>query len=123
MLGARWPGQPAEASRGSLDTAVYRLRKLLGHDDAIRHSAGTLSLNPELCWTDVRVADLVCTELEALPQGRQQASGTSVAHLRQALADAYRGAPTTSQDPRLLSQLWQRLALRTSRAHSLLSTS
>lgn len=38
--------------RGALDTALLRLRKILGRDDAVLMNDGKVSLNDQLCWVD-----------------------------------------------------------------------
>jgi LuxR family maltose regulon positive regulatory protein len=52
---ALWPGHGASGPRNVLDTAVYRLRQILGVDEVLLHSGGTVTLNSDLCWTDARV--------------------------------------------------------------------
>lgn len=50
---AIWEAPEAVAPpRGSLDTAIYRLRRLLRHADAIRLGNGGLSLDASICWVD-----------------------------------------------------------------------
>jgi DNA-binding SARP family transcriptional activator len=48
-----WPEADGDAAQGALNTALHRLRRLLGHPRALRHVAGTLGLDPEVCWLDV----------------------------------------------------------------------
>lgn len=50
---ALWPDAEADTARSNLKSTVHRLRKLLGHPEAIEMSAGQLNLNPQICWTDV----------------------------------------------------------------------
>lgn len=51
---ALWDASDAASSqRGSLDTAIYRLRRLLRHADAICISNGSVSLDTGICWVDV----------------------------------------------------------------------
>jgi LuxR family maltose regulon positive regulatory protein len=53
LMDALWPDEEADAARKSLDITVLRLRKLLGGNDAIVVSDELISLNPQMCWTDV----------------------------------------------------------------------
>ena len=51
---ALWDAPDAAAPpRGSLDTTIYRLRRLLRHTDAIRLGNGGVSLDARICWVDV----------------------------------------------------------------------
>jgi DNA-binding SARP family transcriptional activator len=47
-----WPDATEDAAKAALEVAVHRLRKLLNCDDALRISAGKLSLSPEHVWVD-----------------------------------------------------------------------
>ena len=53
LMDALWPDEEADAARKSLDITVLRLRKLLGGNETIVVSDELVSLNPQLCWTDV----------------------------------------------------------------------
>ena len=53
LMDALWPDEEADAARKSLDITVLRLRKLLGSNDTIMVSDELISLNPQMCWTDV----------------------------------------------------------------------
>ena len=48
-----WPDAQTDAAKHSFDTTLYRLRKLLGHDDLLVLAEGRLSLDREQCWLDV----------------------------------------------------------------------
>jgi ATP/maltotriose-dependent transcriptional regulator MalT len=49
---ALWPDAEGDRAKASLDMAVLRLRKLLGHDDALRLDNAHLSLNRQWVWVD-----------------------------------------------------------------------
>jgi len=53
VTAALWPDADGAAAKTSFDTALFRLRKLLDVDGALRLAGGKLSLAPELVWTDV----------------------------------------------------------------------
>jgi hypothetical protein len=89
LTAALWPGYGLRARRGTLDTAVYRLRKLLGSETAIRSVNGTLALDPKHCWSDVRALKLVCDRIAALPDARK--SEPARERLESALRDLHRG--------------------------------
>jgi LuxR family transcriptional regulator, maltose regulon positive regulatory protein len=48
-----WPEADGDLAAASLRVTVHRLRKLLGHDDAVLYHDGKISLNDRLCWLDV----------------------------------------------------------------------
>jgi two-component SAPR family response regulator len=50
---AVWPDADGDDGRNALKTTVHRLRKVLGHPEAVQYTEGQLSLNPEYCWSDV----------------------------------------------------------------------
>lgn len=52
LLDALWPDADGDRAKASLDMAVLRLRKLLGHDEALRLEHGRLGLNRGLVWVD-----------------------------------------------------------------------
>jgi DNA-binding SARP family transcriptional activator len=53
-MAALWPDADGAAAKTSFDTALFRLRKLLGVEQAITLAGGRLALSAELVWTDVR---------------------------------------------------------------------
>jgi len=52
---ALWPESDALLARRALNTAVYRLRRLLCHKDAIVLHDGGMALDPAVCWVDAWV--------------------------------------------------------------------
>jgi ATP/maltotriose-dependent transcriptional regulator MalT/DNA-binding SARP family transcriptional activator len=49
-----WPDVEGDRARRSLDTTLHRVRRRLGHPDAIRMHAGRIELEPSVVWTDLR---------------------------------------------------------------------
>lgn len=47
-----WPEADGDAARGSLDTTLHRLRKLLGVEGAVILREGRLEIDPAHCWVD-----------------------------------------------------------------------
>jgi len=47
-----WPDADGDAARTALGTALHRLRRLLGREDAVRRHHGRLALDPSVCWVD-----------------------------------------------------------------------
>jgi LuxR family transcriptional regulator, maltose regulon positive regulatory protein len=52
LTDALWPDSEGDAGYHALESALYRLRQLLGAPDAITMAGGKLSLNPRQFWVD-----------------------------------------------------------------------
>ncbi len=52
LLDALWPDADGDSAYHSLSLGLHRLRRLLGHPEAILMAEGRLSLNPGLVWCD-----------------------------------------------------------------------
>lgn len=52
VLDALWPDADGAAARAAFDMAVMRLRKLLGHPQALRLEAGRIGFDPQTVWVD-----------------------------------------------------------------------
>ena len=81
-----WPDVEADAAMINVDTNVYRLRKLLGVDDALISAKGRVRLNALRCWVDVwsfeRLA-VQCVDAsgETLIENAREALGLYHGHL------------------------------------------
>ncbi len=84
---ALWRDLDGDNARAALSAALHRLRKLLGHDDAVLLELGRLSLNGRLLWVD-------CLAFEQLIDSAGPADSalqpTAVAAAQRAI-DLYRG--------------------------------
>jgi len=67
VMAALWPDSDGAAAKGSFDSAMFRLRKLLDVDDALELASGKLSLNQSLVWTDVRALDAALHDANDAP--------------------------------------------------------
>jgi LuxR family transcriptional regulator, maltose regulon positive regulatory protein len=54
LIDALWPDEEGDGARHALALALHRLRRLLGHPEAITVSDSVLGLNRDLVWADVR---------------------------------------------------------------------
>jgi ATP/maltotriose-dependent transcriptional regulator MalT len=52
IAGRLWPDSDGDRAVQSLNTTLYRLRKLMGNDEAVTFKNGQLILNEKLCWVD-----------------------------------------------------------------------
>src|ERR1700690_778532 len=53
LIDALWPDSEGDAAYHALETALYRLRQLLGARDVIRMEGGKASLNRDHVWVDM----------------------------------------------------------------------
>jgi LuxR family maltose regulon positive regulatory protein len=53
LIDALWPDSEGDAAYHALESALYRLRQLLGARDAARMQAGKVSLNRDQLWVDM----------------------------------------------------------------------
>ncbi|MHB8347345.1 MAG: BTAD domain-containing putative transcriptional regulator [Acidiferrobacterales bacterium] len=59
-----WPDADGDRAHHALETALYRLRRLLV-PEAIEVEEGRLRLNPRCCWTDVGALESLLTHIES----------------------------------------------------------
>lgn len=62
IMNILWPAEGASA-RVSFDMALMRLRKLLGHPDALTLTEGKLTLDQQVCWVDAWTFERAVTRL------------------------------------------------------------
>lgn len=65
LIEALWPDAESKGGRGAFDANLSRLRRLLGHDDALLIEGGRLTLNPTLCWVDLWSFERLLGRLQA----------------------------------------------------------
>ena len=85
-----WPDAEGDAAHRSFETALYRLRLLLGVDKAVRLSGGRVSLDPRYCWLDAWAFDRTMDMVESNP-GQQNASSGETVRLLERAVGLYRG--------------------------------
>ncbi len=79
-----WPDLEADAASVNVDTNVYRLRKLLGVEDALISVKGRIALNSMRCWVDA-------WSFEQRASQCLQASGADLVERARATLDLYKG--------------------------------
>jgi ATP/maltotriose-dependent transcriptional regulator MalT len=84
---ALWPDAEGDAAHHSLETTLYRLRKLLGVD-AVAQSERRLTLPPGRCWADALELERLVSRGSALAQRGEREELT---RLTERLAEIYRG--------------------------------
>lgn len=53
-----WPEADGDMQHQTFNTTLHRLRRLLGNSQALILEGGELTLNPDICWTDVVACEL-----------------------------------------------------------------
>ncbi len=64
LTDALWPDADGYAAHRSFESALYRLRKLLGHDKVILLKNGALTLEERYCYVDVWALERVIKKVE-----------------------------------------------------------
>jgi DNA-binding SARP family transcriptional activator len=67
-----WPDSDGDTARNCLQVAVHRLRKLLGHDEAVVVHDRKLQLDRSLCWVDLWVFEREVAYVSGLSVGSPQ---------------------------------------------------
>jgi len=52
LVDALWPEAEGDAAHRALTAALHRLRRLLGHNDALVRREGRVGINPSMVWVD-----------------------------------------------------------------------
>ncbi|QGZ37780.1 BTAD domain-containing putative transcriptional regulator [Pseudoduganella flava] len=65
-----WPDMEGDAAQSTLNTTLYRLRKLLRQDDAITVQQAKLSLNPAKVWVDAWLFERLGNRLQRAEEPR-----------------------------------------------------
>jgi LuxR family maltose regulon positive regulatory protein len=69
LLDLLWPDADGDAAAFALTTAVHRLRKLLGNEQAITRQDNKISLNRRCCWVDVWAVERLLERSKSLISG------------------------------------------------------
>jgi DNA-binding SARP family transcriptional activator len=78
-----WPDADGDAAQKSFATTLFRLRQLLGMDEALSYGEGRLTLNDSYCWVDawsfLRVSGQADAEWNRRPEHAARLSEKAVA--------------------------------------------
>jgi DNA-binding SARP family transcriptional activator len=106
-----WPRIAADYARGSLTTALHRLRKLVGEDRALVLRHGRLSLDADLCRLDVDSLEHLLRRIDTLDD-EAPASTSTLAALAGELLDLYAGPFMDGERDQAFAPLRERLRNR-----------
>ena len=96
VVDALWPDAEGDAGKRSFDVTLYRLRKLLGSEEAIKLEGAKLSLNGAMCWTDCFAFEALAASLEAAGAA---AAGERIESLARRALELYRGHFLADEEP------------------------
>ncbi len=65
LIDALWPDTDGDAAHFALTSAIHRLRRLLGHGEAIVRKEDALTLDARYCWVDVWEVERLLETAEA----------------------------------------------------------
>jgi hypothetical protein len=85
-----WPDADGDNAQQALETALFRLRKLIGKDSIIV-SGGKISLNKKRCWLDIWAFEQRLEQLDGLLANANAVSGEQLETCLAALSRLYRG--------------------------------
>jgi ATP/maltotriose-dependent transcriptional regulator MalT/DNA-binding SARP family transcriptional activator len=71
VMDALWPEAEGDAARVALASALHRLRRLLGREQAVLRQEGRLSLDARLCWVDVWAVERLLGHAETAVNPRE----------------------------------------------------
>ena len=87
LIDSLWTEGSGENVQDAFDVALHRLRKLLGHGDAVQLVERKLSLNETLFWTDVGSFEIVFDQAQVMTN---TVNGSQIDYLERAVR-VYRG--------------------------------
>lgn len=88
LIDLLWPDAEGHRGSQSLKSTLHLLRKLIGHE-AVRLQGGVVTLDPELCWTDVRAWRELVSRVDSLWMAKDGA--VKAASLSEKLLSLYNG--------------------------------
>lgn len=92
LIDTLWPEADGDAAKFALTSAIHRLRKLLGHDEAIIRIDNEISLDDRYCWVDAWAIERLLARAEAVARGNgDEHSWDKAIQLVQKATDLYKG--------------------------------
>lgn len=90
---ALWPDSDGATGQQTLATTLHRLRKLIGIEEAVIFSKGTVTLNPEVFWVDIWAVERAMGRISpALENGLDKGAKVTRLSLQiEKALDLYRG--------------------------------
>jgi len=92
-----WPNIDRDYAHRSFNTALHRLRKILGEDTAVTLNNNQLTLSDRYFWIDIWALDHALNELRVAMRGAPDAE-TRVPELADRILDLYQGGFLTGDE-------------------------
>jgi len=83
-----WPDAEGDSARRNFDTTLFRLRKLLKHDQALVLKEGLLSLNSSYVWVDHWTLEILLSQLDKF---KKRVDHSEILSLQEKLVELYKG--------------------------------
>jgi LuxR family maltose regulon positive regulatory protein len=118
LLDLLWPDAEGDAARIALNSAIHRLRKLLGREDAILREENRIGLDERICWVDAFAVERLLKQVENNDFAHERAWSETIRTVRRAAA-LYRGPFADAEIPpavALSDRLRRRLSTQLLRA-------
>jgi ATP/maltotriose-dependent transcriptional regulator MalT/DNA-binding SARP family transcriptional activator len=96
FLDLLWPDADGDAARIALNSAIHRLRKLLGHEETILRKENRIGLNERICWVDAFAVERLLREAERYNASDERFWSHAIQTVRRAAA-LYRGPFSDSE--------------------------
>ena len=117
LMDLLWPEAEGDHAVSAFTSAVLRLRRLVGLDEALEVKEGKLTLNPRYCWVDSWTFETMANKAEALlreagekGEGKEKVRGVIESALK--AAGLYRGPFLPDEDPSWTLPVRERLGRR-----------
>jgi len=115
-----WPDADGDAALRSLETALSRLRRLLGSERAVQSRDGRVSLDPERVYLDLAAFDRrwqACNAMPATAGPWPALAESTLALYRRPLLDGEPDSPWLLTERRRWHRRWRDLVLRLAEQH------
>ncbi|HEY5601528.1 MAG TPA: BTAD domain-containing putative transcriptional regulator [Gammaproteobacteria bacterium] len=89
LAAALWPDSDGDSAHRALETALHRLRKIIGKEQVLVKDR-QISLNPRTCWVDAWALLRLCSQIESVLAAK--AGNAQLDPLLHKLLSSYRGA-------------------------------
>lgn len=86
-----WPDAEGDKDHWNFATTLKRLRKLLGHENAIVLSHGCLSLDTRYCWVDIWSLERIISSIEEMLRKKTKCSEDQLKNLTRKAVHLYQG--------------------------------
>jgi DNA-binding SARP family transcriptional activator len=99
-----WPDADGDLARGNFRTTLHRLRKILGHHDAIQLNSGSITLDPAYFWVDAWAFENILSAADTIRRSAaNEKELEDAAGFTQKAVDLYKGPLFPSDEDMAIS--------------------